>query len=128
MPQLDKVTFYHQIVVVSFCFFILHCALSLIILPEFFSNVFTRRLFLNLSKDDLQDLFLQMSKNLLATQYILDQVAGIHEIFQKLVYLQINTIIPELPFVKEVVNANDLLFKGELYLAAADFHAIKTLF
>lgn len=128
MPQLDKVTFYHQIVVVSFCFFILHCALSLIILPEFFSNVFTRRLFLHLSKDDLQDLFLQMSKNLLATQYILDQVAGIHEIFQKLIYLQINTIIPELPFVKEVVNANDLLFKGELYLAAADFHAIKKLF
>lgn len=128
MPQLDKVTFYHQIVVVSFCFFILHCALSLIILPEFFSNVFTRRLFLHLSKDDLQDLFLQMSKNLLATQHILDQVAGIHEIFQKLIYLQINTIIPELPFVKEVVNANDLLFKGELYLAAADFHAIKKLF
>ena len=50
MPQLDKVTFNHQLIVVSLSFLGIYLTLSLLTMPKLFSNSFTRKLFFRLSK------------------------------------------------------------------------------
>ena len=51
MPQLDKASFHHQLVYVTLAIVVLYSVLSFIVMPEVFSNIFTRK-FLKVSAEE----------------------------------------------------------------------------
>jgi len=50
MPQLDKATFNHQLIMVSLSFLTIYLVFSLLIMPRVFASVFTRNFFFRLSR------------------------------------------------------------------------------
>lgn len=60
MPQLDKATFNHQLIIVSLSFLGIYLTLSLLTMPKLFSNSFTRKLFFRLSKFSILQRYLDI--------------------------------------------------------------------
>lgn len=51
MPQLDKASFHHQLVYVTLALAVLYSILSFIVMPEVFSNIFTRKFLIVSAKE-----------------------------------------------------------------------------
>lgn len=127
MPQLDKPSFFHQLIVVTFFFLVLHIFLSLFFLPELFSSIYTRKLFLTLSGKDIFEYFKNKYKNLKIRTHVFTTASDIHENYYNFIFSNGEEIFFETSFYKDLDNFISESFSNEIIFARADSLSFKTL-
>lgn len=127
MPQLDKPSFFHQLIVVTFFFLLLHIFLSLFFLPELFSSIYTRKLFLISSGKDIFGFFKNKYKNLKIRTHIFTIVSDIHEGYYNFIFSSGEEVFLETSFYKDLDNFISKAFSDEIMLVKMDALSLKTL-
>ena len=106
MPQLDKVTFNHQLTIITFCLFFIYFFLGLVLMPKIFAVRYTRRkLFLFLSRNNVKYLASNFFNKKKFDQIYLFLFENIDEFF----YYKIKNLekftedVPEVLILKSVI-------------------------
>ena len=96
-------------------------------MPELFSSIYTRKLFLISSGKDIFGFFKNKYKNLKIRAHIFTTVSDIHEGYYNFIFSSGEEVFLETFFYKDLDNFISKAFSDEIMLVKMDALSLKTL-